>query len=150
MAERKTVYSDPEAFEPDDIPLDESQQVVGLAIGEEFMRYIRIPTLADPENVLELPAPREVVVAVISDANGILHCEQYDPAIHGEKVDFATISIEEFENNLDFQEAQESLTRVRKDGSSMRTEHMDDVWRSRGGDPSFKLPKEIHSKSKLR
>lgn len=149
MVERKSVYSDPEAFNPDKVFPDGYGQMVGLVTGDTFTRNIYIENLSQ-SNTLELHTERQVVVAVMTDSDGNLYCEPYDPEMHGEEYELRTISIEEFTNNPDFFDAQESFTQTRKAGSSKPRFNMDDVWRGRGGDPSFKLPKEVYQKGKLR
>lgn len=149
MVERKTVYSDPEAFVPDkEYPEDEFGQVAGLVEGEEFTRYIEISTPTG--NTLRFPQKRKVEVVVMIDAGGNEYCEPYDPEMHGEKDDLTVIGIEEFENNPDFYDAQESFSSVRKHGSSEPTGFIENLWRTRGGDPSFKMPKDVYHRNKLR
>lgn len=149
MSERRSVYSSPEAFEPDPIYTeDEFGQVAGLVEGEEFTRFIEISTPTG--KTLRLPQKRRVEIAVMIDAGGNEWCEPYDPELHGEKDGLTVVGYDEFENNPDFNDAQETFESVRKHGSSEPTGFIDDLCRARGGDPSFKMPKQVSQMTKLR
>ncbi len=148
MVERKTTYSDPEANEYNDLVPEGYGQMVGLVKGNPFTRNISIETFEG--DILELETERQVVVAVMTDADGNIYCEPYDPEMHGEEVDLQVMDMNTFQQNTDFFEAQPSLNQVKKAGSSKPTFSMNDVWKSRGGDPSFPMPKEVYQKNKLR
>lgn len=147
MAERRTVYSDPEPFVPDEIYNNGFDAVAGLVKGDPFKRIVRLNTPSG--NVLEINTDREVEVVVFVDEMGNHSCEPYDPARHGEKIDLQVMSMAEFINNMDFFDAQESLVHSRKGGASKPRYNVEDEWRARGGDPSFKMPKVIHPGNKL-
>lgn len=149
MVERRTVYSNPEAFEPDPIYTeDEFGQVAGLVEGEEFTRFIEISTPTG--NTLRLPQRRKVEVVVMTDAGGNKWCQPYDPELHGEKDGLTVIRYDEFENNPDFYSAQESFNRVRKAGASKPTGYIDDIRKANGADVGFVIPREVYQRHKMK
>lgn len=96
MSERRTVYSDPEAFVPDRLRPEGYGQVVGLVTGELFTRNVYIENLAH-DNTLEFHTDRQVVVAVMRDADGNMYCEPYNPELHGEEAELRKMSMHDFE-----------------------------------------------------
>jgi len=149
MPERRTVYSDPTAFEADIIyPDDEESHIVGLIIGEPFTRNLQMKSPTG--NILEIPTQRQVMIALRSDRQGNLSCERYAPDEHGEEIDLPTIGLEEFENDESYSQAQESFERVRKGGASKSRYDVRKLWEDRGGNPDHVLEKEVYHRGKMR
>ncbi len=149
MPERRTVYSDPTAFEADIIyPDDEESHIVGLIIGDPFTRNLQMKSPTG--TILEIPTQRQVMIALRSDRQGNLSCERYAPDEHGEEMDLPTIGLEEFENDESYASAQESFERVRKGGASKPRYDVRRLWEDRGGKPDHVLEKEVYHRGKMR
>ena len=102
MVEHRNFYSDVEgASIPDRIYPDESGVILGLVVGKETIRQIRVPNITGTKEFVTSVIKRPVV-AVMRDSNGNNYCEPYDTSLHGEERELEHIPADELLHNEDF------------------------------------------------
>lgn len=89
---RSPVYSDPNAFEPDQVwgPDDDPTIAHGLIKGKKSYHLVILPNEAGPDLRVKLPTQRMVVE--VHQPDGSITYEPYDLARHGEYGDIPDTS----------------------------------------------------------
>lgn len=147
---RQTVGSDRNPDSEIERPYPEaSGQTVGVISGNLFTRNLSICTLSGKTRAL--PTERQVKVAEVhDDPSGDIFFEPYLPSLHGEECDLAGIGLDKYMDDPAYSEQKPDVRKTLKAGASRRVYDSEKKWRENGGDPDFKLPKQVYHPNKLR